>query len=54
MVLRLVSEENFVFVGHGRIYSMLVLLTPNGMHLSQREKGVLAQELMGLDDRAVN
>lgn len=44
-----VSGKNLGFVDHGTIY-----LTPDRMHLSQRRKRVLAQELTGFVGRALN
>ena len=36
------------------VYSAPGLMSPNGFHQSQREKQILAQELTGLIERALN
>jgi len=36
------------------VYTTPGLLAPNGMHLSQRRKGVFVQELPGLISRTLN
>ena len=46
--------RNFGFFDHGAVYLAPGLLSMNGTHLSQRGKQILAQELAGLIDRALN
>ena len=42
------------FLDNGMVYTTPGLLAPNGMHLSQRRKGVFVQELPGLISRTLN
>ena len=46
--------RNFGFFDHGVVYSAPGLLSLCGTHLSQREQRILAQELVGLIERALN
>jgi len=45
---------NFGFFDHGEVYIAPSLLATDGVQLSQREKRVLAHELVGLTERALN
>jgi len=42
---------NFGFFDHGEVYKAPGLLATDGVHLSQRGKRILAQELAGLIER---
>jgi len=42
---------NFGFFDHGEVYTALGLLATDGVHLSQRGKQILAQDLAGLIER---
>lgn len=46
--------HSFVLLDRGMVYTTPGLLAPNGMHLSQRRKGVFVQELPGLISRTLN
>jgi len=45
---------NFVFFDHGEVYTAPGLLVTDGLQLSQRGKRILAHELAGLIERALN
>ena len=47
-------QQGFGFFNHGLVYRMPDLLALDGMHLSQRGKRILGQELAGLTERALN
>ena len=47
-------RQGFGFFNHGLVYRAPDLLALDGMHLSQRGKRILGQELAGLIDRALN
>jgi len=53
MTKRPVAPWNFGFFDHG-VYSVPGLMAVDGVHLGQRGKRILAQELSGLIDRALN
>ena len=46
--------RNLGFFDHGEAYSAPGLMAADGSHLSQRGKQILAQELAGLIERALN
>ena len=48
------KHKNFWFFDHGVVYSAPGLRSANGYHLFQRGKQILAQELAGLVERALN
>ena len=48
------KRKNLGFFDHGVVYSAPGLLSLCGTHLSQREQRILAQELVGLIERALN
>ena len=48
------QHRNFGFYDHGALYSAPGLLSADGIQLSLRGKRILAQELAGLIDRALN
>jgi len=45
---------NFGFFDHGKVYTAPGLLATDGVQLSQREKRILAHEMAGLVERALN
>ena len=47
-------SQGFGFFNHGLVYRAPDLLALDGMHLSQRGKRIMGQELAGLIDRALN
>ena len=47
-------RQGFGFFNHGLVYRAPDFLALDGMHLSQRGKRILGQELAGLIDRALN
>jgi len=47
-------KQNLGFFDHGSVYMASGLLATHGVHLSQKGKRILAQELAGLIDRALN
>ena len=47
-------RQGFGFFNHGLVYRTPELLASDGMHLSQRGKRILGQELAGLIERALN
>jgi len=47
-------RQNLGFVDHGSVYMAPGLLATDGVHLSQKGKRILAQELAELIDRALN
>ena len=47
-------HRNFGFFNHGAVFLAPVLMAADGSHLSQRGKDLLAQELAGLLERALN
>ena len=47
-------RQGFGFFNHGLVYKTPDILALDGMHLSQRGKRILGQELSGLIDRALN
>ena len=48
------KHKNLRFFDHGTVYSTPGLRSVDGYHLSQRGKQILAQELVGLIERALN
>ena len=48
------KHKNFGLFDHGAVYSVPGLRSADGYHLSQRGKWILAQELAGLAERALN
>jgi len=48
------KHKNFGYFNHGMVYSAPGLMAVDGSHLSQRGKWILAQELAGLVERALN
>ena len=46
-------HRNFSFYDHGVVYSAPGLMAVDGCPLSQREKGILAQQLAGLIERGL-
>jgi len=55
MAERLVPSEEFCrfFFNHKTIYSAPGLLATDEIHISQRRKGILGQDLTGLTERAL-
>jgi len=47
-------QWNFSFFDHGEVYTAPGLLVTDGVQLSQRGKRILAHELVGLIERALN
>ena len=47
-------RRNFGFFDHGEVYTAPGLLATDGIQLSQRGKRILAPEMVGLIERALN
>jgi len=47
-------NQNLGFFDHGSVYMAPGLLATDGLHLSQKGKRILVQELAGLINRALN